>query len=634
MRQANLGAAYFQTGDENKARELWEELIAGENPTIDDITIYLQTLRENKLEAEAREKIFPFVVQILKENDENVDNYYYQEKKKKLPENLKNLIRKLSESFDSETAKADYFQKIASAVPNGILLPQMLINESLIAKQNRAPFYEFLIARSSMSGSSDYDYEVIAKKTFNTEEAEQIFDLENDFKVTQPEDERVNWQKEYLEYLLEAGKNAQADTLILSIENDFNKKYARPEWLRLAKMKVQIKQGNLAKTLEDAKTFIGIEIKYDANPVKLPSVERLNDVLQILREERFENEARDLLKSFYLRQLALEQYVTPAFIGLAQIYFEENNSEEAFEILRILNEAADENTKSEAFAKLQALPQIQLYTSDDAKLSGMSATYAINKNNAVELSAETLAKFGRINEAVALRQKLLETAPEYAENRLELARLFARNNNQSETIKLLADVINNRNTGKDSRWKAVWIARKIVENKADLLNKIQPAEGEARNALEILIKKVIEIKVENPGSHFWFFVGLVAKEFRQNDYAINAFQNSLIADNELQNPFDEENAKQQLIRLFIAKNQPNAALKLAGADKTAKADDLLDLLSKTSESIGDFTLAIDFEKAKPKEIDTEKIARLESLNEEKMRKATDFTVDLENTRRF
>lgn len=630
--KANLGAVYFQAGDEKKARKVWTKIIADEDPDIEDGELYLQTLSKYGLQTEARENLLPIIVKNLKENDEGNNDHYYQEKKDKLPENLKNLIRKLSESFDSETAKNDYFQKLVSAVSNNILLPEMLINESLITENNRTPFYEILIARSEISSSSDYEYEAVLQRTYSAEEAEEIYDSENDFKVTQPENERVNWQKKYLEYLLETNKNAKSQTLISLIEGELNRRYARPEWLRLAEMKVQIRQGNLAKTLEDTKRFIGIEIKSDAQTVKPPSIGRLNDVLQILRDEKHSTEAGNLLRSFYLRQLALEQYVTPAFIGLAQIYFEENKPENAFEILRILNESADENIKTEALAKLAALPQIKIFAIDEAKSEETKTNYSINKKNALVLSAGTCANFNQIESAIAFRQKLIEIAPEDAKNQIELARLFARNNNQTETVKLLADVINNRNADKDLRWQAVWMSREIVENKADLFNNLQPAEGEARNALEILINNGIEIKVENPGSHFWFFVGLIAKEFRQNNYAMNAFQNSLIADTELQNPFGEENAAQMMMRLYVVKNQPNAAFRLADTDKAAKSDELSSLLSAAAEKVGDFGRAIDFEKAKSKNIDAEKIARLQNLNEEEMRKVTDFAVNLENTR--
>ncbi len=658
--KANLGAALFQTGDEKKAREIWAQIIAGENVSVEDGELYLQTLSEYNLQAEARENLLLMLVKNLKENDSGKENYY-DSKKQKLPENLKIFIRQLSDSFDAESAETAYFQKLAVAVPKSVLLPGMLLDENLIAEKFRAPFYEILIARTGAASGSDYDYEAVLQKTYGTEEAEEIFDLENNFKVTQPEGEHIVWEKEYLNYLLKIGKNNKARKLISDIKSELNRRYPRPEWLRLAALKLQMRQGNLAKTLDDAKRFIGIEIKSDVSSVKPPSVERLNDVLQILRDEKAcpavvptavvsasrahvlnpfsdleagrvrdgsRDDCRTLLQAFYWRQLALEQYETANFTGLAQIFFERNDAENALQILQLLNEAADENTKPEAFGKLAALPNIKLFAVDSAKVKEAKTVDTLNQNDALRLSAETCVNAGRIDEAIAFRAKLLEIAPDDAKNRLELARLYARNNNQPETVKLLAEIINNQNTDVNSRWQAVWLARAIVDNKVDLLNAAVSADGALRNALEILAKNQIEIKVENASLQFWFFVGSVARSYRQNDFAITAFQNALIADDEANNPFDEENAAQQLMRLYVAKNQPNAAFRLADENNATKSDELLNMLSEAAEKAGDFGRAIDYEKAKLKEVDEEKIARLQNLNEEKIRKVTEFTVKM------
>ncbi|MDQ2919849.1 MAG: tetratricopeptide repeat protein, partial [Verrucomicrobiota bacterium] len=74
--KANLGAVYFQTGEPEKAREIWEEIIAGENASVEDGELYLQTLREYGLAAEAREKLFSSVAKHLKENDHGTESYY------------------------------------------------------------------------------------------------------------------------------------------------------------------------------------------------------------------------------------------------------------------------------------------------------------------------------------------------------------------------------------------------------------------------------------------------------------------------------------------------------------------------------------------------------------------------------
>lgn len=105
--KADLGAVYFETGDVKKARELWVEIIADENASVEDGGLYLKTLSKYGLQTESREKLLPIVVKKLKKNDKGDDDYYRNEKQK-LPENLENLIRKMSESFDSEVLKANY----------------------------------------------------------------------------------------------------------------------------------------------------------------------------------------------------------------------------------------------------------------------------------------------------------------------------------------------------------------------------------------------------------------------------------------------------------------------------------------------------------------------------------------------
>ena len=147
----------------------------------------------------------------------------------------------------------------------------------------------------------------------------------------------------------------------------------------------------------------------------------------------------------------------------------------------------------------------------------------------------------------------------------------------------------------------------------------------------------IEIKTENPSPHFWFFIGLTAKDFRQNAFAINAFEQYLIADKtrESEKVFGANSALQQLVELYITENQLIPALKIADTDKSEKSSELLDLLSKTAESIGEFQKAIEFEKSKESEnISAERIKILENLDTQKNRKVTDFVVNTDKTRKL
>jgi hypothetical protein len=78
-------------------------------------------------------------------------------------------------------------------------------------------------------------------------------------------------------------------------------------------------------------------------------------------------------------------------------------------------------------------------------------------------------------------------------------------------------------------------------------------------------------------------------------------------------------------------DKPFAALRLAESISEAKSDELLSLLSEAAEKTNDFQRAIEFEKSKNSTNQNESKNCLIS-NNEKNKKATDYTVDLENTR--
>ena len=173
---------------------------------------------------------------------------------------------------------------------------------------------------------------------------------------------------------------------------------------------------------------------------------------------------------------------------------------------------------------------------------------------------------------------------------------------KAEAASLLMQIIGNRNSLRSARWQAKMILHdggietEIADTKIDSLSQ--------------------------------FYNGTLAEKNGENETAINFFLNSLIAEKDL-----DTSARQELIKLYAQSNQPFAALKLSETVKSVKSDELLQKLSVAAESIGDFSRAIDFEKEKST-INGERIAYLQQLNNEKNRKATNFTIDLENTRKL
>ncbi len=73
---------------------------------------------------------------------------------------------------------------------------------------------------------------------------------------------------------------------------------------------------------------------------------------------------------------------------------------------------------------------------------------------------------------------------------------------------------------------------------------------------------------------------------------------------------------------------------MAETDQSPKSDDLLETLSVAAEKIGDFPKAVEFEKAKLNGGNAERIANLQNAQNEKNRRATDFNVNEENTRKL
>src|SRR5205807_897243 len=200
-------------------------------PSLDDCKLYLETLGRHGLSESARTRLTPLIVKLLQENFWNVDEYQSTESRKKY-EPMKVFIRALTGSFakkDSESseplspadeaAKAALFRGLCEAVPRNVFLPAFLIKEALVSPNEAAPFYRLVIARSSGLSNSDRDYTFTAQqqKSWDDSGMEEALDHLTTFKPEEPDGKRIQWQKEYLEYLLERNQSAEARRVIASI---------------------------------------------------------------------------------------------------------------------------------------------------------------------------------------------------------------------------------------------------------------------------------------------------------------------------------------------------------------------------------------------------------------------------------
>ncbi|MDQ6788339.1 MAG: tetratricopeptide repeat protein [Acidobacteriota bacterium] len=575
-----LGAAYFKIGRPDYAEESWARVL--EDESVQSGAIYFQVFQKYGLSRQGREKLSPIIVKFLRANDA------------KNSEDFQKLIRSIVASFNSEQEKSAYFQAILHARPTDTSLAAMLINENLIGKDEQKSFYQLLINRKHDTSDYDYNFTSVVQRVWTAGDAESVYDQENEYKTEEPENDKYNWQKKYLELLINRRENVAAGQTIAEIEKELSGRYARPVWLREAKIKLEIRAGKFDEP--EIKRFVGINISDSAAEIKPPSVERFNDILQILKDENRPADQIRLSESFFARMLALEQFNTGNFAGLARAFFKKDEPEKALQILRLMTEISDETKKEAALAEIAGFDSVKIQAADPAKISETESN-SINTFDALKIAAEIATEFKQTDAAIAFRRQLAEAKPSDSANKIELAKILITRAENEDAQNLLTEIINDKNSSRPERWQA---------------------------------RLVLNAEIPNIGfdSFSQFYTGMSAENLNQFEAATDFYINSLIADNEA-----EISARQNLIKLYALTDKPFAVLRLAETDKTAKSDELLDVLSVAAEKTGDFDRAIEFENAKPM-ANAERISVLQKLKSEKNAPATDFKVDSENTRKL
>lgn len=680
---ADIGSAYFTLGDSQQAHEQWAKLIEGEKPSMTDCQLYLATLKKHGLQAEARAKLQPLVIKRLSAINRETEKEF---------ESLKPLVRSLAESFEmpkgatvNEVAKADFLKQIIEAVSKDTGLAEMVVRESLVARNQLAPFYGLLVQRSggfaAWESDSNFADQSKTHPTWTLEELEDALDHAGTTRSNMRESARLGWQKELLNYLVAERKNAEAATLISTIEQDLKTRFPRPAWSRLAKLRLEVRAGRMAQAMTGLKHFANIEAGEQIEKLSPPNLERLNQATEMLRREQRQTEADELLGAAYERQLALEQLTEAPFIGLAKLQFAKGDAAGGLKLLKLMNDLATATRRSEAAAELVALPSVKARAMEVARIEKPQASNQLSTFNSLRLAAETAAEFGEFAAAIDYRQQLLELTPGDADCRLELARLLAVNKREAEAVKLVAQLIADRQATRGVRWTALWIAPEATGKRDDLWQSlVQQIGGKDREMSATLAalslanrgqageaaKSLNDAVATLPTDQLKVLRALLLKNAGQEHDALNNFLGSLIAlsDTSAMTMFqsDEDELRWQVVRLYARLDQPRAALKVAAADErlrgvavaAASSDEtvlpethakfltlsartlerqkrsrleLLALLSTASERIGEFEKAADFERARVISLSSNdrrkaeaRIEQLKAKQEEKAKK--------------
>ncbi|HYV13023.1 MAG TPA: tetratricopeptide repeat protein [Pyrinomonadaceae bacterium] len=643
---AALGSAYFLSGDSRKANELWDEIIV-KSDSVADHALYLETLVKHKLNEQARLRVTKFLTTTLQKDLDAEQDYDSTERKQQFA-TFGNLIKTLARSFSAsdsseaplapatEAKKARFFAQLCAAAPDNRFLPEFLLRNSIVSRREAGQFYQILIKRSAgmPSYERDYAYSGLINESFDDSTVEYALDQETEYHRSEPDNDKIKWQREYLDYLIEQRQIEPARQLIASIEAEIKWHYARPVWLCFASLRLDVRGGRVAEAMTELQRLVGIKIPNSSETLP-PSIERLNQAVALLRDEGHSEEARSLLESAYARELALEHFEATYFAGLARVAFERGDKAPGLKWLQLMIDFTKPDRKQETAAAIASLPLIAKYSERSSSTEELAQ---LDPATTLPLAAEMAAEFGEFEVALEFRQQLLVESPDDEQNQIELVRLLGASGKTDEAIQRLADIISNRTLTRTTRWQAVWLAPELAAKNPSLWDKLRdrvrslsPNDSEMSLALESLsqgsVKPLAEAENDAPNVYLSSLQAIIEKQAGNNGESLHSFTRALVEARESAAwksfAFVEDEPLEQLVALYLKEHQPGAALKLAErvaafqpnqnsaeqvttgryqtlhqrAEERGRAShvNLLELLSIAAEQLGDLNRAVELE---------------------------------------
>jgi len=330
--------------------------------------------------------------------------------------------------------------------------------------------------------------------------------------------------------------------------------------------------------MTELQRLVGIETNPTSSETKPPSIERLNQAVALLRDEGAGDEARSLLEAAYARELALGNFESTYFAGLARLAFELGDKAAALKWLQLMIDLTKQDRKEETAAAIASIPLIAKH-SDHAVSTGESTP--IDPAAALQLAAEMSGEFGEFEVALAYRQQLLVESPNDEQNQIELVRVLGMNGRLDDAIQNLADIINNRTLTRNTRWQAVWLAPELIAQNSSLWTKLRdrvrtvsPNDSEMNVALESLslssagqFSEAVKLLAGAENASLSSLRAIIEKKAGLNAESRNSFTRALVESKESGSwqsfAFVEDEPLEQIAALYLKENQPGAALKIA-----------------------------------------------------------------------
>lgn len=573
----DLGSAYFKFGRRPQAFAQWNRLIERKDP---NPFAYLETLMDHGLAAEARANLKPLILKRLS------------------TEELKPLIPLLAKSFAdvkgavspaAEIERSNLLREYVEAAPKNLWLPEMVIREKLVHRDAMTPFYQALIARTAGVSREAYDFDFAQqlreRAGWTAEEVEEAFDHRAQ-QAKRPEAPRLAWQREYLQYMIALRRDAESMAIVDAIEQELKGLYVRPDWLRMARLQLQLRGGQGEAAMAGLLRLALIETGPRLTQAFAPNFDRVNVIVTMLRAEKRDAEATALLQAAYERMLALDQLQYGSFSGLARLAFEAGDAERGMKLLKLMIALGTKDSEK-AKAELAAFDWIKARTVPADRVQKPAAVNQIGEREALRLAAELAAEFSRFDAAMEWRRQLAKFAPSDSANRTELARAQAAAGQNAAAIDTLGGLMIDAELPRQARWTALWTAAGIAGKNDSLWQALSakarsnPRDAEMIAAVESMARfaakpdsQAIE-PLRRIGSASAAVLGaILLKQAGRDREALDLLLTARIHPNDvsLLLPFaaTEDEPRWMLVRLYARSGLPLAAMRLAAADDRLK----------------------------------------------------------------
>lgn len=581
---ALLGAALLRDGDARQAAEIWSTIAPDEDAKA--AAAYISALHEAGLSDRAASEAERLLAGAAVRDRVHEDD-------------LGELVRTAASVFESEAKRAAFFERVCGALERPGKLLQLILNDSLVNDDTKPVFLQKLVEASDPGSDSDWWFKTMVRKIRSGPgEAEAAYDQQMEYEAPdEPATDRYVAQRQLFELLVVLRRLEEARETADRISKDLAGRFARPVWLRLGLIELDILERRYDPRLSHL--HIGIDTGSAAfTEVKPPDVERLNDVLRLLSRAGMVVESAELKEAFHSRNLAVGQYDLSSFQGLASALFSLGRSTEGSQLLGIMTDAFDPATTADALRRLDLLPSVKTRLPVSRPQTSADGKGEEGRLLALAAAASVAEVFGRFEEATKYRRTIFNINPADSENAVGLADLLFGVGERKEAKQIRERLIADKFALRPVRWTAV----------AALVRAGRGPEWKP----EVYDAYSLQLAASTAASR-----GQVARAI-ENGVA------ALIAD-----PSSQERTRRLLTELYSRSRMHFAALGLGATLEAGCEGELCKLLSKSAEAAGDPEKAISYEEGSGS-ADAERIARLREAVRKKNVRVTDYKVDQNN----